>query len=269
MTDAIKFGTNVQQALLMNTLRRLLAVMPQIESTIQLWSEDRPETSMLGQNEDDGVNEDLSMHKPGFLTRSPGVAKSPTKSPARLAANGNKAPNLGALWAQLVKEIRTEYYAAITLTAEALSRQLSSSQATSVQHVLRKSGLQASESSMVRKSERALDEMSPTLRILSSVLDSRVFVALSRGLWDLTARHVLQYAEDLTEGASGTHGAWRGRQNASVVLSCVENFFKHEISTHLGSDLQPKDLDPPQHVQRAKALLSKGTNRVDQSFDVY
>lgn len=79
----------------------------------------------------------------------------------------------------------------------------------------------------------------------------------------------MQYAEDLTEGAGGTHGAWRGRQNASIVLACVGNFYKHEISACMGSDLQAKDLDAPQHFQRASALLSKGSNRVDQSFDVY
>jgi len=94
-------------------------------------------------------------------------------------------------------------------------------------------------------------------------------VALSRGLWDLTARQILQYAEDLTEGSGGTKGAWRGRQNAAVVLACVENFFKHEISSCMGNALQPRALDPPQHFQRAKALVSKGSNRVDQSFDVY
>ena len=259
VTDAIRYGTNVLQALLMNTLRRLLAVMPQIESTIQLWCEDRPETSVARDH--------------GELDDSPPANRRPSaRSPVRRSTKLHEtstSPELGALWAQLVKEVRTEYYATITLTAEALSRQLSTSAATSVQHALRRSGLEASESSMVRKSERALNNTSPTLHIMASALDNRVFVALSRGLWDLTARQILQYAEDLTEGAGGTKGAWRGRQNAAVVLACVENFFKHEISTCMGNDLQPKDLDPPQHFQRAKALVSKGSNRVDQSFDVY
>jgi hypothetical protein len=284
VTDAIRYGTNVHQALLMNTLRRLLAVMPQIESTIQMWSEDRPETS-VSEGGDDGATGSGFGFGFGFELGETGVdggiggiggghggdhrSLRDVKSPAKSAARRRNDPNLGALWAQLVKEVRTEYYATITLTAEALSRQLASSQATSVQHALRKSGLEASESSMVRKSERALDQTSPTLHILSSVLDSRVFVALTRGLWDLTARHILQYAEDLTEGAGGTHGAWRGRQNASIVLACVGNFYKHEISACMGSDLQAKDLDAPQHFQRASALLSKGSNRVDQSFDVY
>lgn len=259
VTDAIRHGTNVLQALLMNTLRRLLAVMPQIESTIQLWCDSRPETS-LARGEGELGNSAQVNRRP---EAHPSVGRS-----AKLYDAGT-SPELGALWAQLVKEVRTEYYATITLTAEALSRQLSTSAATSVQHSLRRSGLEASESSMVRKSERALNHTSPTLHILASALDNRVFVALSRGLWDLTARQILQYAEDLTEGSGGTKGAWRGRQNAAVVLACVENFFKHEISSCMGNDLQPKDLDPPQHFQRAKALVSKGSNRVDQSFDVY
>lgn len=259
VTDAIRYGTNVLQALLMNTLRRLLAVMPQIESTIQSWCENRPETSVAL---DEGEFEDPA-HVYGRSN-----ARHPAGGSTKLY-DASTSPELGALWAQLVKEVRTEYYATITLTAEALSRQLSTTAATSVQHSLRRSGLEASESSMVRKSERALNHTSPTLHILASAVDNRVFVALSRGLWDLTARQILQYAEDLTEGAGGTKGAWRGRKNAAVVLTCVENFFKHEISTCMGNDLQPRDLDPPQHFQRAKALVSKGSNRVDQSFDVY
>lgn len=47
--------------------------------------------------------------------------------------------------------------------------------------------------------------MEKLLQWLSSTLDNRVFVALTRGLWDLTAKDVLAYAEDLHEGTHG-HG---------------------------------------------------------------
>lgn len=45
-----------------------------------------------------------------------------------------------------------------------------------------------------------MGELEKLLQWLSSTLDNRVFVALTRGLWDLTSKDVLQYAEDLQEG---------------------------------------------------------------------
>ena len=251
VTEAISRGTNVQQALLMNTLRRLLAVIPQIESSIYKWCQETPDSkSFIG---------DESPQKRNSLAAFPR-----RNTQERLA---QEVPMLGAQWAQLVKEIRTQYYASITLTAESISRQLTSSNQTSIQHILRKSGLESSDSAVVRRTERILDQTSPTLRILSSTLDSRVFVALARGLWDLTAKQILQYAEDLQEDGAGR--AWKGRQNAAAVLSCVENFYKHELSACMGSDLQAKDLAPPQHYQRASALLANTTTQIDKSFDVY
>lgn len=249
VTDAIRNGTSVPQALLMNTLRRLLAVVPQIESSVQSWCE--PTHEMSSHSGDDPVRKSLTVFPRQKMTD-------------RLAT---EAPNLGALWAQLVKELRTEYYATITLTAESLSRHLTASNSTSIYGLLKRAGLEASSSAIVRRTEKALDYTSPTLHILSSVLDSRVFVALSRGLWDLTAKQILHYAENLRENGAGF--AWRGRQNAASVLSCLENFYKHEISTCMGTDLQAKDLAPPQHFQRASALLANNSTQVDKSFDVY
>ncbi len=42
--------------------------------------------------------------------------------------------------------------------------------------------------------------MERLLTWLAAALDGRVFVALTRGLWDLAARDVLTYAEELQEG---------------------------------------------------------------------
>ena len=51
-----------------------------------------------------------------------------------------------------------------------------------------------------------MEEVEKLLHWLSNVLDGRVFVALCRGLWDLTAKDVLDYTEDLREGG-GAAGA--------------------------------------------------------------
>ena len=50
---------------------------------------------------------------------------------------------------------------------------------------------------------RIMEEVEKLLHWLSNVLDNRVFVALTRGLWDLTAKDVLDYTEDLREGGGG------------------------------------------------------------------
>jgi len=48
-----------------------------------------------------------------------------------------------------------------------------------------------------------MEEVEKLLHWLSNVLDNRVFVALTRGLWDLTSKDVLDYTEDLREGGGG------------------------------------------------------------------
>ncbi len=50
---------------------------------------------------------------------------------------------------------------------------------------------------------RIMEEVEKLLHWLSNVLDNRVFVALTRGLWDLTSKDVLDYTEDLREGRGG------------------------------------------------------------------
>ena len=52
-----------------------------------------------------------------------------------------EAPNLGAQFAQLVKELRSEYFAAITLCAERLACELAKMPATSVVQLLRRNGV--------------------------------------------------------------------------------------------------------------------------------
>jgi hypothetical protein len=74
--------------------------------------------------------------------------------PERIARD---APNLGAQFAQMVKELRSEYFAAITLCAEKLAYTLATQQPTSVILILRHHGLKAQSSQTqgaVRRSSR-------------------------------------------------------------------------------------------------------------------
>lgn len=241
--SALRRGADPHQALLLNTLRRMLAVVPQLEHALAQWC--------------GGVAMGVPQES---LAAFPPPA-------AGLDRISREAPDLGAHWAQLVKELRTEYYACITLCAEALAGELASSPATSVAGLLRREALTTAPASVGRHLRRVLDHTAPTLRWLSSALDGRVFVALARGLWDLAARDVLRYAEDLSE--TGTQGAWRGRQSSGAALKALDTFYRAELAASMGSDLHNRDLAQPQHAQRAAALLADNTVEVNMSFDVY
>ena len=181
------------------------------------------------------------------------------------------APDLGAHWAQLVKEIRTEYYACCTLTVESLAGELARASSTSVIGVLRREALTAAPAALTKQMRKALDQTAPNLRWLAAALDGRVFVALARGLWDNAAKDVLRFAEDLTDGGvtGAAQGAWRARQGASAALGALDQFYHKELAAAMGSDLLDRDLQPPQHAQRANALLADNTVEVNMSFDVY
>lgn len=266
---ALRQGLSPCQALLLNSLRRMLAVIPQLEQDLNSWCvRDLP-----------GENKTLVDNGTGSMPSKPFIS-----SPA----GAEDLSELGAHWAQLVKELRTRYVACIRLCVESLSFELSSSSSTSIQRVLRRDALVASPNSFSKRFRRVLDTSLPVLRWLATCLDGRVFVALSRGLWDLSARDILRYAEDLTEATNSDAtsdrdpnqspsgpsdrskgGAWRARKNAQIAVTCLEAFYRSEIATAIGSNLQDRDLSPPQHAQRASALLADNTVDMNVSFDVY
>lgn len=112
-------GINPNQALLLNSLRRLLQVSPQMEQELKRWCAEPLGDSMLGADRQGaGAADHRRLHR--------------------------EAPDLGAQFAQLVKELRSEYFAAITLCAERLAAELSKSAATSVVQLLRRDGVFAS-----------------------------------------------------------------------------------------------------------------------------
>lgn len=230
--SALRRGMNPHQALLLNSLRRMLAVVPQLEHTLVSWCGDAETPA----------------------SDIPSAALVPT--------------DLGAHWAQLVKELRTEYFACITLCAESLTNELSTSPNTSVIGILRREGLIASPDVVSKRVRKVLAHGAATLRWLGACLDGRVFIALGRGLWDLAARDILRYAEDLNEGG-GLSSAWRGRKNAGTALKILDGFFKAELAAVMGSDLFDRDLVPPQHAQRAAALLADNSLEINASFEVY
>ena len=272
---ALRKGIAPHQALLLNSLRRLLAVVPQLELSLRDWC--------LGGHPSGGSGEHAAAE--GATTRAHHSVRQchasfpPALSPEKRISRD--APDLGAQFSQLVKELRTEYYACCTLTVESMAAELVRSKETSVNGVLRREA-SSPVADLTKHVRRALDLTTPTLRWLAAALDGRVFVALARGLWDNAARDVLRFAEDLSDssdhsssgtskgGDNATQMAWRCRQGASAVLRSLDAFYRTELASAMGSDLLDKDLAPPQHAQRAAALLADATTEVgDMSFDVY
>eukprot|EP00887_Chlorella_sp_A99_P007719 scaffold20.g7719.t1 len=238
-------GISPLQALLLNSLRRLLAASPQLEHLLLQWCSGPA----------------AAQQSTATLGGAPSEAGS-----ERIARD---VPNLGAQFAQLVKELRSEYFAAITLCAERLSAELGRTPGLSVVLVLRTDGLLGSPQQITAKMTAVLEQLERLLQWLSATLDGRVFVALARGLWDLTAKDVLEYAEDLREGRGGEANAWRGRQNAHAGLALLDRFFKACLTASMGNDLQDKDLALPQHADRAHKLLADNMATVQMSYDVY
>ena len=54
-----------------------------------------------------------------------------------------------------------------------------------------------------------------------------------------------------------------------AALRALDVFYRHELAAAMGSDLQERDLTPPQHAQRAAALLADNTVELSNSYDVY
>jgi hypothetical protein len=134
-------GINPNQALLLNSLRRLLQVSPQLEQELKRWCSEPVADSMAAGLRATAAGERRAMRE---------------------------APNLGAQFAQLVKELRSEYFAAITLCAERLAAELARVPATSVVQLLRRDGVFATAqqlSSAVRRArERGLDWIACCIR---------------------------------------------------------------------------------------------------------
>ncbi|EIE27268.1 hypothetical protein COCSUDRAFT_55287 [Coccomyxa subellipsoidea C-169] len=244
------------EAVLLNSLRKLLSVVPQTEYTIAKWA--------------------------GGATAAPSTPSSSTHpaSPPRQGAremtglgtermpSGSEGPELGAQFAQLVKELRSEYAGAVTACAARIAQGVFGPSGRSILRILEHHGITGTPTLMQQQVGPVLEAMEEVILGLTRTLDGRVYVALGRGLWDFTAKEIFDYVESLQEGKE-SQGAWRGRQNAAAALDVVDNFFCTILSSTLQGNLQAKDLDLPLHSDRAHKLLAANTAAINMSYTVY
>lgn len=246
-------ATTVQpnEAVLLNSLRRLLTVVPQTEALLNSWCGGHQSPAQPGTPRTTGT----------------APASNGPRSPGSLTYDGH-GPHLGAQLAQLVKELRSEYAAAVTACAERISAALFLRPGYSINTILHQHGIPGTPTIMQQQVGPVLEAMEDILNSLTAALDGRVYVAVGRGLWDFVAKEIYDYVDSLQEGKENK-GAWRGRQNAAAALDVSDNFFTAVLSGSLQHDLQSKDLDLPLHSDKAHKLLAENTAAINMSYTVY
>ena len=249
------------EAVLLNSLRRLLVVAPQTERLLAAWVSGDDTASDA--DDDDDTPDDAS----------PRPRRSP--SPARVAAlTGTRdAPALGAQLAQLVKELRCEYAGAVTAAASRLSAAVFRLPGRSLRRVLEERGVEGTPADAASGVRPSLEAMEEVVLGLARALDARAVAALGRGLWDHAAAQICAYVELLHEGAdigaAAPARAWRGRNAAAACLDAVDKFFAAALAGVLGHALAPRDLDPPATAARTAALLADNTVAATAAYTVY
>jgi hypothetical protein len=61
-------------------------------------------------------------------------------------------------------------------------------------------------------------------------------------------------------------GAWRTRQNASLLLDQLNQFFRASLVSQNEHMLQERDLAPPLHVDATQKLLAGNTTALNMNF---
>jgi len=115
---------------------------------------------------------------------------------------------------QVVKELRTEYSSGVASTCQRMASALACNPSTSIYTLLSQAKVACAQAgnSMTAMQQASMVEslaqglftcLSDVLVNLAAALDSRVFVAMGRGLWDFVGRDLLKFVENLQVGAVG------------------------------------------------------------------
>ncbi|KAL0038366.1 hypothetical protein WJX77_003765 [Trebouxia sp. C0004] len=188
------------EAVLLNSLRQLLTFVPQTNDLLTAWAR-------------------TTADSPG-RERMPTPNQSPTKIPIEQEGEG---PQRGALFNQLVKELRSEYAAAVTACAQRIHSALADHRC-SIRAALEKYGIANDSAVLMEQMHPTLEAAEDVLASLLKVVDNLVYVSVGRGLWDCTSQDVYEYLEGLQEGLGLNRGAWLGRQNSKAVMDVVDKF---------------------------------------------
>ena len=232
------------EAVLLNSLRRLLVVAPQMERLLAAWAVGRREAAAAEAAEEaervlgggggggGGENSEASSRESSPPVPSAGSryqgSELAAAAPSSSSLSNSNAPPLGVQLAQLVKELRCEYAGAVTSAAARLTRAVDRIPGRSLAaaleahglDVVREAGSGAEGSSAHSSDDQMSRALAPVLEALEEValgahraLDARAHAALARGLWDHAARAVLDYVEGLQEGEANAGGNYSSHGN--------------------------------------------------------
>jgi len=232
----------LNEAKMLNSLKHLLQWAADIDRRLVDWCHGRPE----------GIGEQGEMD-----------------------ANGRPAvrPQLGQQLAQIKKELRMEYSAAVKNAVERLSWGLLSRRERSARLILKEAqeASALSEEEMGRALRPLLVAATDVLGVCEARVVDRAHVSVLRGVWDSVAKEVFEFTVDLTERerSSAAGVAWKGQRAAQTSLNIIDNHFK-ELVSKLHGDLSKghqRDFDLPLHSDNCHKLLSDGS--VLDSFTVF
>ncbi|GMH43636.1 hypothetical protein BSKO_11558 [Bryopsis sp. KO-2023] len=226
------------EAVLLNSLRRLLGEVAEYEQTLIKWC---------------GLKEDYS--------------KASTVEVEGAFSDGSMPPTVGAQFAQVVKELRTEYSNATVHCCRRLAKIILSQPANMVANILH-SSRNPDEPEVNEKMDSLMQTLEQTIRHLHAILDSRVFVSLVRGLWEHLSEDIYIFVENLSEGRD-YRGAWRSRQNAQTMLEAANIWFRDILARYMQHDVTGKDLELPIHASLTEKLLAENSSAANMTYTVF
>ncbi|EFJ52891.1 hypothetical protein VOLCADRAFT_102849 [Volvox carteri f. nagariensis] len=234
----------LKEAVLLNSLKVLMVMVPSIEDIISKWCG-------------------------GSAVAPPGPPQTDNHG---VEYNDELGPHIGAQFAQVVKELRTDYAEGVASCATRMANHIRSMPATNIKVALNlpkppsdvHAGYQQV-STMTQQREFVEAFMRPilaacedALQALRSALDPRVFVATGRALWDCMGKDLFEFVHCLQEGHDNK-GAWRLRQHANIALTLLCESFRGRLADWMEHCIGERDLDLPIHVDKAQKLLAQNT----------
>ncbi|MEW5306322.1 MAG: hypothetical protein WDW36_008792 [Sanguina aurantia] len=259
----------VREATLLNSLKCLMGAVPMIEERICKWC--------------GGSGSNI----PTYTAHG---------SPVKGRREGNYEdlpPHIGVQFAQVVKELRSDYTTAVALCANRLADTMRAHPTTNLKVILSQPFPTADQTthhatvssatvqreyveSLMVPLRSAAEEAAAALR---GALDPRVYVATLRALWDALGQDLYEFVnalqvnpgageyETLVQGDQGPQGAWRARQVAHSALGQLNTFFEQCLA--LPSHACSTDLILPAHVAMVEKLLAQSGQQANMNFNPF
>eukprot|EP00899_Mesostigma_viride_P015118 jgi/Mesvir1/23607/Mv18290-RA.1 len=233
---AARFTMPAQLAVLLNSYKRLLEVLlPEIEGRLRRWT-----SSVALQLAEGGEGED---------------------EPDGGAGAGRPLE----LFEETVMTLKAKYKAAIEGVVERLAQNFQANRATSLRVLLRDRNVLAGEGDAEKALVPLAGLIGETVRDLEAHLSTRVLVTVTRGLWNEMGKELLLCMDDLKENVTlGT------RNSTTFAIEFVNRRFMDCLQSVAAQQLLARDLDPPQLIKEAVALLAPNKpGPLGDSFQLY